>query len=159
MATLPSFVLLCFFWNHTCGGTRIIAKTIRRMSTTVMKYVGWYQKLNTFFDFLGRVFFWFPSARTSILRGSKIPTVFSGRAILWTAPFWAGGFVNSMGVWPSTCTAIRCGWARCMFYVLCTSIHQHIETTVVCAAFVTWMDVLLFMPKGSHFAGVHTHRK
>ena len=80
---------------------------------------------------------------------------FSGRAILWTAPFWAGGFVNSMGVWPSTCTAIRCGWARCTFYVLCTSIHQHIETTVVCAAFVTWMGVLLFMSKGSHFAGIH----
>ena len=42
------------------------------------------------------------------------------------------------------------------FYVLCTSIHQHIEPAVVCAAFVTWTGVLLFMPKGSHFAGIHT---
>ena len=33
------------------------------------------------------------------------------------------------------------------FYVLCTSIHQHMEPTVV---------VLLFMPKGSHFAGIYT---
>ena len=41
-------------------------------------------------------------------------------------------------------------------YVLSTSIHQHIEPTVVCAAFVTWMGMLLFMPKDSHFAGIHT---
>ena len=35
------------------------------------------------------------------------------------------------------------------FYVLCTSIYQHIyiEPIVVCAAFVTLMGVLLFMPK------------
>ena len=42
------------------------------------------------------------------------------------------------------------------FYVLCTSIHQHIEPTVVYAEFVTWTVVLLFMPKGSHFDGIHT---
>ena len=42
------------------------------------------------------------------------------------------------------------------FYVLCTRIHQHIEPTVVCAEFVTWIVVLLFMPKGSYFAGIHT---
>ena len=81
---------------------------------------------------------------------------FSGRAIFWTAPLWAAGFVNSMGVRPNTCTAMGRGWASCIFHVLCTSIHQQIEPTVVCAAFVTWMGVLLFMPKGSHFAGIHT---
>ena len=43
-----------------------------------------------------------------------------------------------------------------MFYVLCTSIHQHIEPTVVCTEFVTWIVVLLFMPKDSHFAGIRT---
>ena len=42
------------------------------------------------------------------------------------------------------------------FYVMCTSIHQHLEPTVVRAEFVTWIVVLLFMPKGSHFAGIHT---
>ena len=42
------------------------------------------------------------------------------------------------------------------FYVLCTSIHQHIRPTVVCAEFVTWIVVLLYMPKGSHLAGIHT---
>ena len=26
----------------------------------------------------------------------------------------------------------------------------------MCAAFVTWMGALLFMPKSSHFAGIHT---
>ena len=40
--------------------------------------------------------------------------------------------------------------------VYVTSIHQHIEPTVVCAEFVTWIVVLLFMPKGSHFPGIHT---
>ena len=32
------------------------------------------------------------------------------------------------------------------FYVLCTSIHQHIEHTVVCVELMTWIDVLLFLP-------------
>ena len=43
-----------------------------------------------------------------------------------------------------------------MFHRLCTSIHQHIEPTVVCAELVTYIAVLLFIPKGSHFAAIHT---
>ena len=38
----------------------------------------------------------------------------------------------------------------------CAPVHQHIEPKVVCAEFVTWIVVLFFMPKGSHFAGIHT---
>ena len=39
-------------------------------------------------------------------------------------------------------------YKRCVcFYILCTSIHQHIEPTVVCVEFVTWIVVLLLMPK------------
>ena len=46
---------------------------------------------------------------------------------------------------------------RCVcFYVLCASIHQHIEPTVVCSEFLTRIVVLLFMHKGSHFVGIHT---
>ena len=54
--------------------------------------------------------------------------------------------MNSMGVRQNTCTAMGRGLARCMF--LCI-LDQHMEPTVVCAEFATWIVVLLFMPTGS----------
>ena len=50
-------------------------------------------------------FFWFPSARPSILSGRK--SYFFCTGDIWTAPFWAGGFVNSMCLQPNTCTAMH----------------------------------------------------
>ena len=66
--------------------------------------------------------------------------------------------MNSMCVRPNTCTAM----ARLSeVYVLCI-VHQYTPAhrpTVVCAEFVTLIAVLLFMPKGSHFASIHTAYK
>ena len=97
-------------------------------------------------------FFWFPSASPSILRGQKSQLLSSGRAIseqrlseraaLWTTR-----------VYGQTCDQL---WGEVILYVLYTSIHQHIVPTVVCAEFVTWIVVLLCMPSGSHFAGIHS---
>ena len=70
----------------------------------------------------------------------------SERAVLWTA--WVCGQTRAQQ-WGAV-------QRRVCFYVLCISIHQPIEPTVVCTEFVTWLVVLLFMPKGSHFAGIHT---
>ena len=52
--------------------------------------------------------------------------------------------MNSVGVRPNTCTSMGRGLARCMF--LCI-LDQHMEPTVVCTEFVTWIVVLLLCLK------------
>ena len=109
-----------------------------------------------FISLLGEGFYWFPSARPFVLRGSKIATFFldrrfceqhlSEREVLWTA--WVYGRTRAQP-WG----AVERGVSS---YVLCTSKHQHMEPTVVCAEFVTLIVVLRFMPKCSHFAGKYT---
>ena len=67
--------------------------------------------------------------------------------------FWTGDFVNSTFLSGQFCEQHGCTektraklWGAVergvCFYVLCTSIHQHIEPTALCAEFVTWIAVL-----------------
>ena len=69
---------------------------------------------------LGKAFF---GSRRPFWGGRKSHFFWTGD--IWTAHFWAGGFVNSMGVRPNTCTAMEHGWTRCMF--LCI-VHQYTPT-------------------------------
>ena len=103
-------------------------------------------------------FFWFPSARPSILMGSKIAP-FSGRAIseehlseravLWTAWVYVYGQVRAE-LWGAVERGV-------CFYELCPNLHQHIKHKVVCAELVTSIVRLLFMPKMLAFRR-HKHR-
>ena len=91
-------------------------------------------------------FFLVPISPPVHFEGVQNRHLFSWRAILWTA--WVYGRTRAQ-LWGAVERDV-------CFYVLCTSMHQHIEPTVLCAEFATWIVVLLFMPKGLHFAGIHT---
>ena len=76
--------------------------------------------------------FWFPSARPSILRGSKVTTSF----------FWTCDIKRRLNI------ASAVGASGENFEILSTC-------TVVCAEFVPWVFVLHFMLRDLHLASVH----
>ena len=81
----------------------------------------------------------------------------------WTCDFVNSTFLSGRFCEQHGCTAkhvhsymARLSEVYVFMYCAPVYIHQHIDPTIVCAEFVTWVVVLLFMPKGSHFDGMHT---